>query len=117
MHRHRQYEFGFCADRRCCDRGSRACGLHRGRIRPARASRVATSLMLGVHYFLVEPRAEAREHFTRVASEHADLLLDAMLLDPMAKSRDDIIALAKLVFLARIREYEPFSAAENALRI
>jgi hypothetical protein len=73
--------------------------------------------MLGIHYFLIESRADAREHFTNVAGEDADPLLDSMLLDPEAKSRNDVVDLAKLVFLARIREYDPFSSAENALKV
>lgn len=73
--------------------------------------------MLGTCYLLIEPRAEAREHFTNVAGEDADLLLDSLLLDPAAKCPDDAIPLAKLVFLARIREYDPFSSAENAVRV
>jgi hypothetical protein len=73
--------------------------------------------MLGTYYFLIEPRADAREHFTKVVGEDADLLLDPLLLDPEAKGPDEVIPLAKLVFLARIREYDCFSSAENAVRV
>src|SRR5262245_44503058 len=73
--------------------------------------------MLGTLYLLIEPRADAREHFASVAGEHADLLLESLLLDPQATRRDNVLDLAKLVFLARMREYEPFSTPENAVKV
>lgn len=73
--------------------------------------------MRAIFHLLIEPRQDAREHFASVVGEDADLLLESVLLDPEANSLENIIALAKLVFLARVREYDPFSSTESAVRI
>lgn len=73
--------------------------------------------MTGPIYLLIEPQPHAHKHFMDLAGEASVLLLEPLLLDPEAKSVGAVFALAKLVFLARMREYDPFKSPEDAVRI
>ena len=73
--------------------------------------------LMGVHHFLVEPTEPAIRHFSANAGDFACLLLEPMLLDPTGTDKLPLMQLAKLVYLARIREYTPFNSQLDAIAI
>ena len=73
-------------------------------------------------YFLIEPKNEARAHFSSTIGDFADVLLEQTLVSrdfaDRSPWRDPELALAvKLLYLARLREYGPLSSDADAARI
>ena len=74
-------------------------------------------------YYLIEPNSVARREFSvRVEADAPELLLDSVLTskDIGDRSRwrwEECELAVKLIFLARLREYEPFREDSDAARI
>jgi hypothetical protein len=73
-------------------------------------------------YFLIEPKDEARAHFASTIRDFADVLLEQTLVSrefaDRSPWREPELALAvKLLYLARLREYDPLSSDADATRI
>jgi hypothetical protein len=74
-------------------------------------------------YYLVEPRLElAPQLYGKTDAEFAELLLEPSLIRNVEGGRtiwknDNHAATVKLLFLARLREYDPLSADSDAERL
>ena len=73
-------------------------------------------------YLLVEPTANAMREFPLSDGQDADLLLERQLMsreygDRSPWRKEEVSLVVKLVYLARMREYDPFSNDLDAKRI
>jgi hypothetical protein len=78
--------------------------------------------MLHTIYFVIEPKDEARAHFSGIGGDLADLLLETTIISrrfaDRSPWREPELALAvKLLYLARLREYTFLSSDADATRV
>src|SRR5262245_53151215 len=75
--------------------------------------------MLHTRYYLIEPRADAAARLQGLDPGLVDLLLEPVLISNGEADRswlgaEEHLLRVKLLYLARLREYQPFASDEDA---
>lgn len=75
--------------------------------------------MLHTIFFLIEPKDEAMKAFPLNAGDFSDTLLEPLLISRSHADRspwreNDLEAVVKILYLARLREYTPLAPDSNA---